>query len=100
MGGSLHDVGVMSAPATPRLRVGAAALLGLGLLVAADPVRTIVAQEGRDGEDREGVEVFERAIRPVLIGRCSECHRAGAKPPKGGLALDTPLGILKGGASG
>ena len=42
---------------------------------------------------------FENKIRPVLVERCYECHSAEQKV-KGGLALDTKDGLLKGGDSG
>src|SRR5579862_2164684 len=54
------------------------------------------AQEGA----ASGTEFFERKIRPVLAERCLACHSAGAKKQKGGLALDTREGLLKGGDSG
>jgi hypothetical protein len=41
---------------------------------------------------------FEAKVRPLLIARCYECH-SGTKT-KGGLALDTRAGWLKGGESG
>ena len=44
------------------------------------------------------VEFFEKHIRPVLAGECYECHASTKK--KGGLALDTRDGLLKGGESG
>ena len=44
------------------------------------------------------VEFFEKNIRPVLAGECYECHATAKK--KGGLALDTRDGLLKGGESG
>ena len=49
---------------------------------------------------REQVEFFEKKIRPVLVERCYECHSAAAKKLKGGLALDTRAGVLKGGDTG
>ena len=48
----------------------------------------------------EGVEFFEKHIRPVLIERCYECHSAAAPKVKGGLLLDSKEGVLKGGDSG
>jgi hypothetical protein len=42
---------------------------------------------------------FENKIRPVLVERCYECHSTEQKV-KGGLALDTKDGLLKGGDSG
>jgi hypothetical protein len=48
----------------------------------------------------EGVEFFERKVRPVLVKNCYECHAAQAKKIRGGLLLDTRAGLLKGGANG
>ena len=44
------------------------------------------------------VEFFEKHIRPVLAAECYECHSSAKR--KGGLALDTRDGLLKGGESG
>ncbi|NBV25060.1 MAG: DUF1549 domain-containing protein, partial [Proteobacteria bacterium] len=44
------------------------------------------------------IEFFEKNIRPVLAAECYECHATAKK--KGGLALDTRDGLLKGGESG
>ncbi len=49
---------------------------------------------------KEGVEFFEKFIRPVLAERCYECHSAQAKKLKGKLLLDSQPGIAKGGESG
>jgi len=48
----------------------------------------------------EGVEFFEKRIRPVLVERCYECHSAGSKKLGGGLRLDHRDGVRKGGESG
>src|SRR5262245_55418850 len=51
----------------------------------------------------EGVDLFERKIRPVLVEHCYGCHSAEAQRAKnlrGGLFLDTRAGVLKGGESG
>ncbi len=45
-------------------------------------------------------EFFEKKIRPVLAESCYSCHSSKMKSPKGGLALDTKAGMLKGGVSG
>src|SRR5258708_2521563 len=50
--------------------------------------------------DREGVEFFEKKIRPVLIDRCYSCHSGEAKKLKGELYLDSREGLLKGGETG
>ncbi|MBI5800498.1 MAG: DUF1549 domain-containing protein, partial [Verrucomicrobia bacterium] len=47
----------------------------------------------------DGVEFFEKKIRPLLAEHCYECHSAGKKT-KGGLALDSREGWRKGGDSG
>jgi len=46
-----------------------------------------------------GVEFFEKKIRPLLAEHCYECHAIGKKL-KGGLALDSREGWMKGGDSG
>jgi hypothetical protein len=48
----------------------------------------------------EALEFFERKIRPVLVQHCYECHSAGAKKLKGGLALDSRVAMLEGGDNG
>lgn len=50
--------------------------------------------------DRDGIDFFERKIRPVLIERCYTCHSAKAKKVRGGLLLDTRHGLRKGGSQG
>jgi hypothetical protein len=49
---------------------------------------------------RQGIEFFERKIRPVLVKHCYDCHSAGAKKLQAGLLLDTREGIRRGGDSG
>ncbi|MGV3771360.1 MAG: DUF1553 domain-containing protein [Verrucomicrobiales bacterium] len=46
------------------------------------------------------VEFFENKVRSILVERCYECHSSGAAKLKGGLLLDTPEGLLKGGDTG
>ncbi len=50
--------------------------------------------------DREGVEFFEKRIRPVLVDKCYSCHSAGAEKLKAELLTDTREGLLKGGETG
>ena len=50
--------------------------------------------------DREGIEFFEKKIRPVLVEQCYECHSATAKKLEGSLLLDSKAGALKGGDQG
>ena len=56
------------------------------------------AQEGASPSPREGVEFFEKKIRPILSDRCYKCH-SGDKV-KAELYLDSRDGLLKGGESG
>ena len=48
----------------------------------------------------EGVEFFEKKIRPVLISACYDCHSAESGKAKGGLAVDTREALLLGGDAG
>ncbi|MDB5385964.1 MAG: Planctomycete cytochrome [Planctomycetaceae bacterium] len=48
----------------------------------------------------EGLDFFEKKIRPVLIERCYKCHSAASQKPKGGLRLDRKSSLLDGGDSG
>jgi hypothetical protein len=74
-------------------------LLGIvpALLVAA----WCQAQSPAAAPSAEGVEFFEKKVRPLLTEQCYQCHSAEAKKGiKGGLSLDTRDGLLKGGDTG
>jgi hypothetical protein len=58
-----------------------------------------VVATGQAQPGGEGIEFFEKRIRPLLAERCYECHSAENKV-KGGLHLDTDGGWLIGGDSG
>jgi hypothetical protein len=77
-------------------------LLGLALLAERSTAPFALAQPVgvAAGADAEGIEFFEKAIRPVLVERCSRCHGAAVAKPKAGLVLGTRAGLLKGGDSG
>jgi Protein of unknown function (DUF1553)/Protein of unknown function (DUF1549)/Planctomycete cytochrome C len=62
--------------------------------------RTVTIEPGQQDAPREGLEFFEKKIRPVLVDNCYVCHSSQAKKPQGGLLLDSIEGMLKGGASG
>ncbi len=49
---------------------------------------------------KEGVDFFEKKIRPILVTKCYACHSAAKGDPKAGLVLDTREGLRKGGESG
>jgi hypothetical protein len=69
----------------------------LRLSLLAGCVAALVA--GRAGaQSSEGVEFFERKIRPLLVEHCHKCH--GTEKPKAGLRLDSRAGVLKGGDNG
>lgn len=55
-----------------------------------------IAQDSR----REGLDFFEKHIRPLLAKHCYECHSSESSSVKGNLKLDTRAGVLKGGDSG
>jgi len=65
--------------------------VGLGLLGSTLRAATSLPQ---------GVEFFEKQVRPVLAERCYQCHGARAEKLKGGLMLDSRDGVLKGGKDG
>jgi hypothetical protein len=48
----------------------------------------------------QGVEFFEKRIRPVLVQKCYKCHSAKSEEIGGKLLLDTREGARKGGESG
>jgi hypothetical protein len=47
----------------------------------------------------DGLDFFEKKVRPLLAERCLECH-SPEKKVKGGLRLDTREGWMKGGDTG
>jgi hypothetical protein len=49
---------------------------------------------------KEGLEFFEKNVRPILSDRCYECHSAAKNSSKGGLILDSRDGAFKGGDEG
>src|SRR5438445_2062422 len=67
----------------------------LGLLV-----RFSLAAPPTTKPSAEGIDYFEKNIRPVLVERCYRCHSKDAEKVKGGLLLDTREGLLKGGENG
>jgi hypothetical protein len=70
-------------------------------------VAILLAPSGVRADDKppakptpEGVEFFEKKVRPVLVKHCYSCHGEDAKKRKGELRLDTRAGVLRGGATG
>src|SRR6266545_7686953 len=52
------------------------------------------------GDAGDGIEFFEKTIRPLLVEHCYKCHSAESEKIKGGLMLDTREALLKGGDTG
>lgn len=76
-------------------------LLTISLIFWAAQRSAFTAQAPQNATlSKEGVEFFEKKIRPILVSSCYQCHSAQAKRLAGGLRLDTRAGLLKGGASG
>jgi hypothetical protein len=63
-------------------------------------VLTVPTASADEKPSAEGIEFFEKKIRPLLVKNCYECHSAEAKKIKGDLRLDTRDGVLKGGTHG
>ncbi|NBV23180.1 MAG: DUF1553 domain-containing protein [Proteobacteria bacterium] len=59
----------------------------------------LLGLSARAADAPDGTEFFEKKIRPLLAEHCIECHAIGKKT-KGGLALDSREGWMKGGDSG
>src|SRR5438132_11053649 len=48
----------------------------------------------------DGLDYFEKNIRPILVDTCYKCHSAQSEKLKGGLYVDSPYGLRKGGKTG
>jgi hypothetical protein len=48
----------------------------------------------------EQLEFFETKVRPLFAENCYQCHSEKAEKVKGGLRLDTPKSLMKGGSNG
>lgn len=62
--------------------------------------RSFADEPQGSNRDEEGIRLFEKKIRPILIQHCYRCHSREAKRVRGGLLLDTREGLLKGGDTG
>jgi hypothetical protein len=92
------------------------ALVALALIVSvssvahAQPVITPGTSRGAHRSDaprsteprpsKEGVDFFEKKIRPVLVKNCYRCHSGDPAQAKSHFVLDTHAGLRKGGDSG
>ncbi len=48
----------------------------------------------------KGKELFDKQIQPALVKYCYECHSKNGKSIEGGLELDSPSGMARGGDNG
>jgi hypothetical protein len=71
-------------------------------LLAAALLATLTSVPGAAtaAEKDDGARFFRERIEPVLAAECYKCHSASAPKLRGGLALDTRAGLLRGGDSG
>ena len=60
--------------------------------------RRLRRRRPRRSPARQRAPVYPTLVQPVMQRHCVSCHATGA--PRGGLVLDTPDGILKGGDHG
>jgi hypothetical protein len=82
-----------------RAMMGAVVLAIAGAAIAAEEP-AVVEPQGGQPVDQEGLDLFEKKIRPVLVERCYECHSGEAKEVEGSLLVDSRAGLLKGGDLG
>src|SRR6267142_323472 len=75
-------------------------ILFLGLIATTNAAAYAAESPAGQPVSKEGVELFEKHIRPGLAQSCYECHSAQAKKIKGKLLLDSRQGIVKGGENG
>ncbi len=68
----------------------------LGLTVALSPI----TRTSDTKPDSATADFFESKVRPLLAEHCYKCHSAQTKSLKGGLRLDNPIDMRKGGDTG
>ncbi len=66
----------------------------VGVIAFAASIATVRA----DSPSPEGIEFFEKKVRPILVEKCQKCH--GSERQKGGLRLDSREAAFKGGETG
>lgn len=71
------------------------------LLAPLAPVSSnLWADDAAPAATPEGIEFFEKKIRPLFVKHCTECHSAEGTEPEGDLRLDTAAGWRRGGHGG
>ncbi|MFH1302648.1 MAG: PSD1 and planctomycete cytochrome C domain-containing protein [Planctomycetota bacterium] len=51
-------------------------------------------------KDNKGLQLFKTQIEPALVKYCYECHSKKGESIEGGLELDSPSGMMRGGDTG
>jgi hypothetical protein len=69
-------------------------------ILLAATVPTALSAAEKTAPDPATIEFFEKKVRPILAEHCYKCHSTQAKKLKGGLLLDSRVGLLDGGDSG
>src|SRR5438552_9938580 len=59
----------------------------------------VVGHDAGAGDPPDGMDFFEKKIRPLLVQNCHECQSTAHKK-RGGLLLDSKAAALKGGDTG
>src|SRR5258706_13417849 len=78
----------------PMTRFVRLTLTALALAMAAAPARSAVPPSA------EGIDYFEKHVRPILVDTCYKCHSAQSEKLKGERYVDSPYGLRKGGKTG
>jgi hypothetical protein len=70
------------------------------LLALAFSLPLPMASRGAEEFDKEGLEFYEKHIRPLLVDRCYKCHSEKSEKLEGDLYVDSREGLIKGGDQG
>jgi cytochrome c len=86
-------------PISHSTKVSVFFFLSMSLVLTAlwSPVGTS-AHAAPAGVDPASIEFYTMSVQPILQANCYRCH--GGINHRGGLTLDTPAGILRGGKEG
>lgn len=87
----IHRQQVSTYLTLPPVLLGAVMACATG--VCDEPVDVAIAEV-----DAQGIEFFEKHVRPVLVEHCYECHAAAEV--NGGLRVDSRAGLAAGGDTG
>lgn len=70
------------------------------LMLLVTVLLTATTFDSTEIDKRAARDQFENEIRPLLVKHCYSCHSSSASDIKGGLALDSRAGWVRGGQSG